>query len=71
MRDEGTMLSLFAFGAHWWKGGERMHFLGLIMLAILILFVVEVAGGIIGAIFRPSAELLWRPKHKLGSHIRH
>jgi hypothetical protein len=46
-----------------------MDLLELILLAILILFVIEVTGGIIGAIFRPTAELLWGPKHKL--HIRH
>jgi len=44
--------------------------LELIMLAILVLFVIEVAGGIIGSIFRPSAELLWWPRHRLGSPIR-
>jgi hypothetical protein len=47
-----------------------MNLLGLIMLAILILFVIEVAGGIVSTILRPSAELLWRPRHRLGSHNR-
>ena len=46
-----------------------MDLLGLIMLAILVLFVLEVAGGIIGVIFRPSAELLWWPRHKTGSSV--
>ena len=48
-----------------------MNLLGLIMLAILALFVIEVAGGIIGVIFRPSAELLWWPRHRPGSPVRH
>jgi hypothetical protein len=57
MRANGTGLrrSALAMG---WKGGERMNLLGLIMLAILILFVIEVAGGIVSTILRPSAELL-------------
>jgi hypothetical protein len=39
------------------------------MLAILALFVIEIAGGIAAAIFRQGAELLGlRSKHKLASH---
>jgi len=46
-----------------------MSLLAWVMLAILVLFVIEFAGGIVAAILRQSIELLvlW-PKHKLASH---
>jgi hypothetical protein len=49
-----------------------MSLLAWITLAILVLFVVEVAGGIVAAILRRSAELLvlW-PKQKPASHSHH